>query len=414
MSRAAFVLLWCFVYVVPWEEVVQLPGLGSLPRLVGILACVVGVLHVLARGGLRPLSWFHVLAALFVIWAAVRGFWSLDPEATRVRVLTYVQLAVLAWLIWEIAWSPHRQRALFAAYVLGACVGAVGIIRNYLAGVVMDADATRFSGLNDNPNELGLTLALGLPIAWYLSQSHPRRRLVWGWLLYVPLGTIAILLTGSRGAVVAALVALLIIPWTLGHLRLRRKAVLYVLVVGSALLAARFVPAASLERIRSTRSDIQTGSFGGRGVIWQAGLDVAREHPLVGVGAGAFGAAVAPTLGRERSAHETFLAILVEEGFVGLTLFVAMVGALVAATMTALTRLSPIQKKVAITLLAVLAMGSLSTSWDYRKHLWFVLGLLAAQAASRPASHAAARARATFARRAAQAPEPPGRATAQP
>jgi O-antigen ligase len=379
MGKVAFALLWCFVLFIPCEEYVQLEQLGSLPRVVGLAASVVGVLYVLARGSLRPLSWFHVLAAAFVLWAGASSIWSIDPEATRQRVSTYVQLAVLVWLIWELAWSPERQRALLQAYVLGAGIGAIGIIRNVLSGVSFGTDG-RFTTLNANPNELALTLALGLPITWYLAVGERHRRFAWLWQLYLPLGMTGVLLTASRGGFGAALVALLIIPWTLGQRPLRTKALVCAVAVGSIALGSFLVPEASLERIRSSAADMQSGYYGGRGIIWQSGLAIAWEHPLAGVGAGAFGPAVALA----RSAHQTFLAILVEDGVVGLGLFLFMVAALMAS----LRHLPPLQRKSSIILLAVLGVGSLTIAWDYDKALWYVLGFLAVQAAVRPARHA--------------------------
>jgi O-antigen ligase len=387
MSKAAFYSLWCFILVLPWDSFVLLPVFGSIPRLVGIVASAVGVLYILARGRLRPLPWCHVLAVLFVLWAGASSFWSIDPEATRARFLTYVQLVVLMWLIWEIGWSPERQRALLQAYVLGAGVAALITVRHYLAGA-WSYDVGRFTALGENPNYLARICVLALPMAWYLSLSQRHRRLAWTWQFYIPLGSTVTLLTGSRGAFLAGLVALVIIPWTLGRLRLRTKAALYALAVGSIVLASNFVPETSLERIRSTRADIEAGYFGGRGAIWKAGLEVAREHPLAGVGAGAFEAAVEPTLLGAISSHQTFLAILVEDGIVGLSLFLAMV----AAATTPLWHLPPLQRKVWIVLLATLAVAALSAGWDYQKDLWFVLGLLAAQVPVRPAREAASRA----------------------
>lgn len=382
MSKAAFRSLWCFILVLPWDVFTYVPVLGSIPRLVGLVASAVGIVHILARGRVRPLSWFHVLAVLFVLWAGLSSFWSIDPQATRTRFLTYLQLAVLVWLIWEIAWSPERRRALLQAYVLGAGVAAVVTIYNYLSGVVpLETEAARFAALNQNPNELGLTLALGLPMAWYLSLSQPHRRIGWIWQLYVPLAGTAILLTASRGSFLTALVALVIIPWTQGRLRLRAKVALYAFIVGSLVLVSNFVPEASLERLRSTRADIAAGYFGGRGAIWSAGLEAAREHPLAGVGAGAFEAAVAPTLQGDLASHQVLLSILVEDGIVGLFLFLAMV----AAVTKPLRHLPPLQRRFSVVLLLALAVGSLSLSWDHRKQFWFVLGVLAAQVAQRPA-----------------------------
>ena len=379
MSNAAFRLLWCFVFVLAWDSFSGVPVFGSIPRLVGFGVSAFSVLYIVARRRIRPLCWFHVFAVLFVLWAGVSGFWSIDPEATRTRFLTYLQLLVLVWLIWEVAWSPERQRALLQAYVLGVSVAAVVTVHGYVWGVPVEEG--RFSALSFNPNELGMILALGLPMAWYISLSQQHQRVGWIWRLYLPLGVTAILLTASRGALLAALVALVIIPWTLGRLRLRTKVALYALAAGTLLLATNFIPEASLERIRSTRADIEAGSFGGRGAIWRAGLEVAQEHPLAGVGAGAYGAAVEPTLHRDWGSHQVFLAILVEDGVVGLFLFLAMV----AAAIKPLRHLPLLQRQFGIVLLLALAVGSLSLEWEDRKQFWFVLGVLAAQVAARPA-----------------------------
>jgi O-antigen ligase len=385
MSQAAFYALWGFVFVLPWDPLANLPVVGSIPRIVGLVASAAGMLHILARRRVRPLSWFHVFAVLFVLWAGVSTFWSIDPDATRLRFITYLQLLVLVWLLWEIAWSPERQRALLQAYVLGVCVAAVATIHNYLSGDPWLSqgtwETTRFVALEQDPNELGVILALGLPMAWYLGLAQAQRGATWVWRLYMPLGITGILLTASRGAFLSALVALVIVPWTLGRVRLRTKVVLYALAVGSLMLATSFVPEASLERIQSTRADIEAGYFGGRIHTWMAGLEVAREHPLAGVGAGGFGAAVAPTLHEAMASHQTYLEILVEQGIVGLLLFLA----LVAAVITPLRYLPPLERRLWIVLLASLAVGSMSLHLGHRKQSWFVMGLLAAQVALRPA-----------------------------
>ncbi len=376
MSKAAFWSLWCFVFVLPWDVLTNLPVVGSIPRLVGLAASAVGVLYILARWRVRPLSWFHVFAVLFVLWAGATSLWSVDPEATQTVFLTYLQLLVLVWLISEIAWSPARQRALFQAYVLGAGVAAVLTIHDYLSGVfALDTVAGRFAALNQDPNDLGLTFALGLPMAWYVSLSQARG--AWLWCLYLPLAITAILLTGSRGAVLTGLVGLSIIPWTLRRMRLRTKVALYALAAGSLVLASYLVPNASLARIASTRADIEAGYFGGRGPVWLAGLEVAREHPLVGVGAGGYPEAVEPTIHQGMVAHNVLLSILVEDGTVGFLLFVAMLVAL----LTPLRQLPALHRRLSIVLLLTLAVGTMALSWDHRKQFWFVLGMLAVQVA---------------------------------
>src|SRR5256885_15586236 len=101
---------------------------------------------------------------------------------------------------------------------------------------------------------------------------------------------------------------------------MRTKVALYALSAATLFAATQFVPETALERLQTIRADVGAGHFGGRGAIWMAGLEVAQEHPIAGVGAGAYGAAVEPTLFFGWGAHSVPLAILVENGIVGLLL----------------------------------------------------------------------------------------------
>lgn len=184
-----------------------------------------------------------------------------------------------------------------------------------------------------------MILALGLPTVWYLGRAHPTRRVAWMWRLYVPLGLTAILLTASRGAFLAALVELMFVPGTVGRVSFRTKA---------------------LHVLASPRSRSRVASFRG---CWCAGVPG-------GGGAGALAADGFPP---------DLPGILVELGILGLFLFVAMM----AAVVQPLRRLPPFQRRLWIVLLATLAVGSLSLHLDHRKHVWFVLGLVASVAALR-------------------------------
>lgn len=394
MSRAAFVLLWVFVFVMPWENAVPIPGVGSITRLVGALSFGAALVHVVMTGRLRPPSWFQVFALLFLAWAALTLFWTVDPEATQVRVLTYTQLSAFAWVIWESAYSPERQRKLLQAYVLGGYVLVVSTMADFVGGVVSAQTSGRFAGLGDNPNEMGFALALALPIAWYLAVARPNDRLAWLNRLFVPLGVTAILLTASRGAFIPALVALLLIPWTLPRLRLRATLSACVLGIAGFLLAQQVVPRQSWERLATTSGAIETGTFGGRATVWKAGLEVFTEHPLVGVGAGGFNVAVQPALGSPMPPHQTFLSVLVGQGIVGLLLFGGMFG----AAMMSLRIMPSLQRKFWLVLLLTLGIGLMPRTWDYRKPVWFLLSLLATATPAVPTAYGSPRSGATNAR----------------
>jgi O-antigen ligase len=104
---------------------------------------------------------------------------------------------------------------------------------------------------------------------------------------------------------------------------------------------------------------------------------VFEEHPLAGVGAGAFGAAVKPILGEPRGAHQTFLSVLVGQGLIGLLLFLAMFVTAAASVW----RMPSLPRAFWSVLLLTLAIGLQPRTWDYRKPVWFILAVLAAEAA---------------------------------
>ena len=62
-----------------------------------------------------------------------------------------------------------------------------------------------------------------------------------------------------------------------------------------------------------------------------------------------------------------------------------------AAALTSLRHVPTLQRRFSIVLLAALAVGSVSLTWESRKQLWFVLGLLAAQRILQPARRVNAR-----------------------
>jgi O-antigen ligase len=120
---------------------------------------------------------------------------------------------------------------------------------------------------------------------------------------------------------------------------------------------------------------LQTGDVGSRGAIWKAGMKVFVRHELVGVGAGGFSSAVEQELGRPFAAHNAFIAVAVEQGLIGLMLFVA----LFVTALRPRDRFAKTDGRFRFVLFATLIIGLMPLNWDYAKPMWFVLTMLAAQ-----------------------------------
>ena len=293
-----------------------------------------------------------------------------------VRISTYSQLLVAAFLISQFCNSRQRLRWMIQAYILGACVSSVDTLINYYLHRGLDE---RYSATGLNANDVGLIIALSLPFSYQMAVETPGVR-SWLYRLHLVVAITAILLTASRSAMVASLVALSIVPIT-GLLRRSRRAFVGTLVTGAIASCAVWfvVPQASWQRLGTTTAEITGGTLDLRTTIWAAGLQVFPLQPLLGVGSGAYGYSVIPIIGRSEVgpfvAHNTYLSILVECGVVGL-LIVMLLILVLARHVVAL----PSARRIMWTFcLLTLATGMTSGTWENYKTPWVLLSLCLAE-----------------------------------
>ncbi len=374
VDRAAWVLLVVFVFTVPFEKTFFISGFGTASRLLGILTFLLAGFAFATGRSLRPPNLLLALSAAFASWMALTWLWSIAPDTTWTRAATYAQLFVMMWLVWEFARTQYRQTALMSAYVAGAAVSSVATIVRFAQNE--QTYYRRYAAYGFDPNDLALTVALSIPLALYVSH---RSRGFARWALWgtVALAEAAVLLTGSRTSLVASFVA-----FTFVALRWRSTAPIEraagVALAGLLLIGlVRLAPAASRERLANFQA--QAGTLHGRTRIWKAGLKAWKQHPIAGVGAGAYPFAVKPWLGvppipgHEYVAHNTFLSVLVEGGVAGLALF----GAMLAATVVFTWMMAPRDRALWFVMLAVWFTGVATLTWEHRKPTWLILALIA-------------------------------------
>ncbi|HLH40254.1 MAG TPA: O-antigen ligase family protein [Bryobacteraceae bacterium] len=377
-SKLAFALLWIFVFSIPVEKTIEIPGLGTIGRLAGLLALAGGALAIALEGRFRIPTATHLLMAAFVLWAALSYRWSVAPEFTEERFFTNLQLLTVPLLIWMLCSFEQRCLALLDAYVFGALLTSAQTVERFLSGTQTYYD--RFAAGGFDPNDLALTLAISLPIAYYLSL---RRGLKWQWayLLHMASACFAILLTASRGGTLAMVAGLSLIIWTLPSIPARRRMFLLAGGIAALAIALILVPAASWQRLLTLASEMSEGTLNDRSVLWREGWRVFQRSPFLGIGAGAYPVALIPAFGEPWHftpvAHNSFLSVLVETGVVGFVLFAAML--LVMAAMA--LRLPWLERCFWLTVLAVWCLGVSALTWEYRKPTWFLFGILVAHTA---------------------------------
>lgn len=355
----AFVLLVLLVFTIPWEKSVILPGIGTLTKVVGVAAAVTA----LPKWRSFRLNALLILLAAFLAWCACTWFWSADRDATGTRAVTLIQLLVLYVLVSH----ESRTRTLMMAYAGGAAVASLLTIARYFSGT--QTYWRRYAAPGFDPNDLGITVAIAIPLALYVLPP------VWARAAVVLFGS-AILLTASRAALIAVCLALLLTVLFWRGQRLAASVLLMLILAGAVLLA----PEAARQRIATTTTEITQGTLHGRTVIWKAGMRAWRSHPFIGAGAGAFPDAVRPIIGipgrpgHEYVAHNVALSVLVETGIVGFAIF----GAAAAVLALFVWALPDTQRVVLSVAFAVWLAGAATLTWEHRKPTW----LLAAFATS--------------------------------
>ena len=372
MRRVAWVLLLAFAFAIPWEYSLELGApLGNVARLVSLLLVVAVIPAVLQSGRMRRpgmLQW--VVLALF-LWFCCSYFWTIDQAATLERLRAYFQEWMIVWLVWEFAESPRDLRRLLEVFVGGCWVLALLTIADFRSEEAIAAGQIRFAAYGQDPNDVARYLNFGFPFAALLASGTAGRWRRWLALGYLPVGALAVVLTASRGGLLAAAVALAGCGVLLarGHRRAVVGGVLALPVAVAAVWAV--VPADTLARLATIPEQLSSGDLNQRLNIWGAGWLAFARAPVVGSGAGTFvqEAGLSPI----DTAHNTALSVVVGGGMVGLTLFLAV---LVCAAVLGLRTRGGLRVAL-VTALATLVVASTIGTVEENRTTWLLLGLMA-------------------------------------
>lgn len=370
MNKVAYAGIWLLVFSISAEPTFR--GFGVVgSQVTGILALSLALVAFVTSGRVRRFHGIHIAAFLFVIWSGcslvyINNGWQEIPR----KFLTFIQLFVMLWMIWELAVSRSRQIGLMTAYVLGAYLAAFDTILLWRRqGELM----RRFAAGGVDNNDLAMLLALGIPIAWYLSMNVRKPLLRWLFSAYLPCAVLAVGLTGSRGGMVTTVVALLIVPLTVSRLSPLRRGVAIALLWISGIVAVTYLPQTLMERLASTTTEVEGGTLGGRMKIWVAGVHAFSMRPLTGYGTSSYKRAIDPWLRtRNQVAHNSFLSVAVEEGLVGLVLY-SMMFLLVWRSVLKLPRT---ERRFALVLLAALVISMMTLTSEHSKRVWAILAIL--------------------------------------
>ncbi len=255
-------------------------------------------------------------------------------------------------------------------------------------------NSERVSGPLGDPNFWAQALVLVLPLALWLWRDGWSRVSSFVGIVGTGLIVLGIFQTGSRGGILALAVAFSVWLWLSGG-RLRR-----LVVVVPILLAIGVVASGAGERFGAIPDvlrpqEARDASIRGRASEALVAVDMFRDHPITGIGAGEYSrnyAVYAPRIGLDerpvREPHNSYLEMAAESGILGAGAFALLVGAGIASGLSARRRLVDAGRHIdaglaaaAVSGLAGYALAAIFLHQGFPQYLWLVLGLIGATVA---------------------------------
>ena len=295
---------------------------------IGIVIALIGLFLQPTSIRIPPLVWIY---SSFVLWCFVVSFASQFPEVAHEQVLERLKQAIIILVVVN-ALQTERQIRAYLIFFLGCFLlyPARGALVNYVRGYNVFGRAL-WNFIYSNPNDLAVLALLALGPALVVAASKSgRRQIQLGASIGAALLVIVILLTQSRGAFLGLISSIgLAAAWSVLKGRSRISIVFAAVVsIGILMPSSLWDRLGGIGRLTSTETIATAdteGSAGERWKIQKVAWKIFSDHPLLGVGLGAYpyvNGIYSPELGR-RDTHNTYLNLAAEVGLPGLLGWIA-------------------------------------------------------------------------------------------
>jgi putative inorganic carbon (HCO3(-)) transporter len=308
---------WGFAYNFPVSTVI------AIPTLLGIVFS--------RKMNMRPFVRETVLLLIFWAWitityvnatqVAIFADHIVDAQA---KLISVSKVLLMTFVLILLVTSKKKLDYLFIVTALS--FGALAIKGTFFG--VRTAGDFRVWGPPDSfvydNNDLGLALNMSLPMMFYLARettSRWLRRALWI-SFFCSVG--AVLLTYSRGALLGLGVVLSALA-----MKSNRKAMSALALVLLAFLVISFAPSAWMDRMGNFFHGDLDESAQGRLHAWHFAWELASQYPITGGGFETFTPELEQQLTPQFSfagPHSIYFQTLGEQGFVGLGLFLLLIG----------------------------------------------------------------------------------------
>lgn len=329
-------------------------------------------------------SWLNILLLLFLLHSGLSVAFSSHQELAMPFWIEFLKVIVITLLMTFLVDSEKRYRLTLAviAFSLGFETAKQG-----WAQFVLNPGATNNNPhlmLGDN-NGVALGMMMLIPIFLALSQTahnHWERyihRFFIGGVVYRGISTY------SRAGFLAAAVVGVVSLWRAKH---KVRTLVIVAVLAAAVAGA--MPQQFWDRMQtiSASQEERDESAQGRLYFWGIALEMAADHPWLGVGFNSYRYSfddydmLEGSFGSERAVHSSWFGTVAELGYPGLLIFVVILYSALAssyrikrrATEKGLTNIATYAAHIQTSLFVFLVGGTFLNA-QYLELLWHFVGL---------------------------------------
>jgi probable O-glycosylation ligase (exosortase A-associated) len=218
-----------------------------------------------------------VLVGLGVAFARRKPAFALSDQIKE--YIEFVKIIAIALFTTGIVSTRERMR--LRGWVIALSFGFYGF-KNALWGLKTLAQVPIKTGpggmLADN-NDFALALGMAVPMLWMIGQSEKREVLRRAFLVMVPMTAFTVLLTHSRGGLLAMSGGLGVLVW-----RSKHRALGIVLALVGGILGILLMPEGMRERFSSIANYEEDSSANARFKSWAVATRMALDNPILGVG----------------------------------------------------------------------------------------------------------------------------------
>lgn len=305
---------------IPHLTAVPLAKVAAIPALVALLVAI-GQLQ------RRPPREVVLLVLLFVqlcVSAVLSPVWRGGAVNNVLEFSKPVMMAVLAMLV--VLTLPRLRRIILIQSASVVFVTVLSLVKNARDGTGRLTGAV--NGMYGNPNDLAFCIVCALPFCLAFSLRAKGALQKAAWALSLLAMVYAMFLTGSRGGLLALVIATGVCLWEFaikGH-RPRLVALAVVAGVAIAIIAGRTLKerwsAMSSSQLDSRDDVAAYASAVQRRELLKKSLVVTAKHPLFGVGLGNF----VVLSGNWHVAHNSYTEMGAEGGIPALVLYLMILG----------------------------------------------------------------------------------------